>query len=341
MQSSDDGPSGLTRRRTPSDSDDDEPAIPDTPTQRGQVTKYGHPSKQSTDTSQSNQQRQEQQQRQYCTHACLFGLTHRLPLDTQCPNIVAHRGQGTSLNHVLTQLQLVEAFREQLGHDLVTGVKKLNLNGRRGSLFRLELLSHGYVVVAKACISIFADEFRKEGQVYERLESLQGDVVPVYLGNLDMINPWIEMHYSFTHMLLMSYAGRDIQKHEGIDIERYAGPYVARCAELGVFNNDLHSGNVLWNEERRSVMFIDLGEVTLFEPPAKSAEVAEKTAILAPRRILQELEVNAAQIPDLSSEARSEKRKWVFTEEVRQEYLAKQRERKAQRFCEHMRWFCD
>jgi hypothetical protein len=41
------------------------------------------------------------QQRQYCTQACLLGLTQRRPLNEACPNFFSHRGLGAGSYYVL------------------------------------------------------------------------------------------------------------------------------------------------------------------------------------------------------------------------------------------------
>jgi hypothetical protein len=51
--------------------------------------------------------------RQYCTHACLLGLTRRSPLDKACPNVSAHRALRVGNHHglnwkILAQLMLYQ-----------------------------------------------------------------------------------------------------------------------------------------------------------------------------------------------------------------------------------------
>lgn len=335
-----DDPPTVKGEKSPPDSDsDDQPD--DTPTRppKGrrldgkQATSGARSSTQQSKTEPQSQKPQ-QQTRSYCTQVCLLGLVRQLPLDPDCPNIASHGQVGHSTHHAFTLPTFTTSVREQLGRSLVAGVSDLHTHGSRGALFKIELLSHGYVFVAKACIDLLADSFRNEGRVYQRLADLQGDLIPVYLGNMDMINPWWAAHYEFRHMLLMSHAGQPIDEgNSEADVEAFAEAYVDRCRERGVYNKDLHRGNVLWCEERGTVMFIDLEDVVLFEPRANAVNL--KPAAPPKRRILQELEVTGSRIPNFENHPRDgRKRKHVFNYHITREelagYLAERRKREAE-----------
>jgi len=46
--------------------------------------------------------------RQYCTQACLLGLTRKHPLDDACPNVNAHHAHGAGIHHSLGRKSLAK-----------------------------------------------------------------------------------------------------------------------------------------------------------------------------------------------------------------------------------------
>jgi hypothetical protein len=44
-------------------------------------------------------------------------------------------------------------------------------------------------------------------RIYRQLKRLQGEVVPVYLGNIGLIEPYVDLGVEIVHMLLMSWGG--------------------------------------------------------------------------------------------------------------------------------------
>lgn len=53
-------------------------------------------------------------------------------------------------------------------------------------LFKLELEPYGYTFVAKGALSGHPYDLEHESRVYARLNRLQGDVVPVHLGIMEL-----------------------------------------------------------------------------------------------------------------------------------------------------------
>lgn len=72
-------------------------------------------------------------------------------------------------------------------------------------LFRITLISHGYTFVAKGTVARLRSGLLAEGQAYDRLEPLQGNMIPVYLGSIDLQFPYYEFKATIVHMLLMSW----------------------------------------------------------------------------------------------------------------------------------------
>ena len=98
--------------------------------------------------------------RSYCTQACLLGMARGRTVDKDCPNVRFHRTFNG--HHVIDSNQLITLVQEQLAADPERGCKPLGLQGARGALFRITLLSHGYVFVAKGTVRAFVPDILHE-----------------------------------------------------------------------------------------------------------------------------------------------------------------------------------
>ncbi|KAL8917600.1 MAG: hypothetical protein Q9208_007846 [Pyrenodesmia sp. 3 TL-2023] len=212
--------------------------------QRSQQASYGQAST------------EKQQERSYCTQACMLGLVQQGPIDEACPNAGLHpRGEGGNV-HALTGPKLCELLRQQLARTMNHDIEDLGLRGARGMVFKLSLASHGYTFIGKATIDFYVPELIHEGRVYQRLRALQGDLVPVRLGSIDLVHPWYCPGTQLVHMLLLSYGGEPVW-----DIPAGAGPrvrqFVMALRARGVRHEDTRPENMLWNPEFEGLMFID------------------------------------------------------------------------------------
>ena len=202
-------------------------------------------------------------QRQYCTQRCLLGLARKSVLDQSCPNATLHCRGDNGQNHLLNKQEFSDLVRLQLATSLDENVEELGKQGSRGALFRIVLESHGYVFVAKATREVFVPALQHEGRIYERLQSMQGKTIPVYLGNIDLDQPWRDLHVRLNHMLLMSWAGQSSHEVEGVkDLRMQIQRFEKRTQRLGVLHNDLVPRNILWNNQLQRVMFIDFERAT-------------------------------------------------------------------------------
>jgi hypothetical protein len=114
---------------------------------------------------------------------------------------------------VLDQKTLAQLMRCQLALDLENGCEPLGKQGSRGALFGLTLESYGYTFVAKGTVRAFKANLKHEGLIYRHLSEVQGQFIPVYVGNLSLACPYyLDVGVRIVHMLLMSYAGEQAQK---------------------------------------------------------------------------------------------------------------------------------
>ena len=204
--------------------------------------------------------------RQYCTQACLLGLIRKRPLDNACPNVGAHRAQGAGNKHALGRKSLAKLMLRQLAEDPENGCEPLGKQGARGTLFKLTLECYGYTFIAKGTVTAFEAKLKHEGLVYRYLDEVQGDLIPVYLGNISLLRPYfLDVGVRIVHMLLMSWAGEQAHKDLGCDMDEETACAVTRLLYHGVEHRDVRPPNVLWNPESRKVMLVDFERSEILE----------------------------------------------------------------------------
>jgi len=154
-------------------------------------------------------------QQQYCTQGCLLGLVLGSALDDSCPNVPLHRRGKRGYKHLLSKPQFSAMVQRQLAMTLDRNCKDLKTQGSRGALFQITLASHGYTFVGKGTRDVFVPDLIHEGRIYDRLKSIQGKLIPVYLGNIDLDRPWLDLGVRIIHILLMSWGGERVDKVKG------------------------------------------------------------------------------------------------------------------------------
>ncbi len=209
----------------------------------------------------------EDQIQQYCTQRCLLGLTRGWTLDEACPNVLSHRRHTYGNQHPVGLADFARLVQEQLARDMDRDCEPLGKRGARGALFQLTLARYGYTFVGKGTLSRFVRHLRHEGDVYRWLEQLQGEVVPVYLGNIDLMPPYYLDGQDIVHMLLMSWAGDEAVKASVPDLAGEVRRTSQEVRAMGVVHGDEREPNMLWNTERRRVMLIDFDRASFLPVP--------------------------------------------------------------------------
>ncbi|OAA45720.1 hypothetical protein ISF_09588 [Cordyceps fumosorosea ARSEF 2679] len=207
--------------------------------------------------------------KQYCTQACLLGLKLGRELDSSCPNVLYH-GVGGNARHPIDAQELTKLMSEQLRQDpygscdALIGRRKY---GSSGVLFKLELARFGYTFVGKGTVSAHPTRLEHECSIYQRLEKLQGDVVPVHLGMVSLRPGYLLPGGAYViHMMLMSWAGVAMDTTRS-NLEREVQRSIQTIYEHGVNHQDEREPNLLWNAERCRVMVIDFDQATFLPPP--------------------------------------------------------------------------
>ncbi|KAK8038361.1 metalloprotease-like protein [Apiospora phragmitis] len=212
--------------------------------------------------------------RQYCSQACLLGLKKGWDLDDSCPNVLLHRNaSGDGRRHHITADQFTHLVGERLRQNPYQDCSALDGWGKKGAigvLFRLELPPYGYTFVGKGTLLDNLERLRHECRVYERLDTLQGYVVPVHLGLVQLEKGYIlPGGERAVHMMLMSWGGESVA-HAGMgtaDMEAQRHRSSQAVWALGVDHNDERNDNLLWNAERQCVMLIDFDRAGLRVAP--------------------------------------------------------------------------
>ncbi|KAL2670236.1 hypothetical protein Neosp_014703 [[Neocosmospora] mangrovei] len=118
---------------------------------------------------------------QYCTQACLLGLKRQGPLDEKCPNVALHRSLEGGSRHHIDIRKFIQLLNAQIGEPCYRYRYCQPVDGKygaRGQLFKLSLRKYGYTFVGKGTFAGALPSIEHESEVYSRLDSLQGNVVP-------------------------------------------------------------------------------------------------------------------------------------------------------------------
>ncbi|PNY21914.1 Uncharacterized protein TCAP_07188 [Tolypocladium capitatum] len=140
--------------------------------------------------------------------------------------------------------------------------------GAIGLLFKLELAPYGYTFVGKGTLSGYLRRLEHESRVYARLDRLQGKVVPVYLGIVQLARGYVLPGGArVVDMMLMSWGGEEALDVGAPDLTAEVRRSSQAVWAEGVYHGDERGPNLLWNDERRRVMLIDFDRATLLPTP--------------------------------------------------------------------------
>ncbi|BCR99884.1 uncharacterized protein AKAW2_50226S [Aspergillus luchuensis] len=199
--------------------------------------------------------------RPYCTIACIRGLANREPLDKNCPNWELHGGR----RHSIGQQEFRRQLHRQLARDRELGFEQLHVCGRTGYLIKATLLSRGYTVIMKATTVEKQHRLRTEVDNYHRLRNLQGQYIPVCLGDF---KPRVAYWYHgklMAQMMILSWSGTRLQ--HAIDdgnshfFQQERDKALTVLRSRGVIHCDSEWRNMLWDDLSSRLAVIDLEDV--------------------------------------------------------------------------------
>ncbi|RXG41091.1 hypothetical protein VDGE_30363 [Verticillium dahliae] len=106
----------------------------------------------------------------------------------------ARKRASTHAPHPVNHTEWLQLLRKQLEQSLDDGIRPLYVSGARGVLFQVTMIAYGYTFVGKGTVQAFIRDLEHEAAVYERLRSIQGANVPVFLGAIDL-RPMKKIYY--------------------------------------------------------------------------------------------------------------------------------------------------
>ncbi|PWY66435.1 hypothetical protein BO70DRAFT_172968 [Aspergillus heteromorphus CBS 117.55] len=219
---------------------------------------------------------QNNMQRPYCTMNCIRGMATRGPLDNKCPNRQHHGGQ----QHLMDLSEFTRKLHRQLIQNRNEGFEPLHIRGRTGYLLKATLLSHGYTVVIKATTKKREYALKAEVDNYHHLQSLQGDQIPICLGDF---KPNIKYWYHgepMTYMMILSWSGTRLQRIINNENSAFFHEERNKCLSIlrshGVVHKDKEWRNMLWDEFTRRLVVIDLEDVEWLERPKRPRSLQPK-----------------------------------------------------------------
>lgn len=180
-------------------------------------------------------------------------------MDEHCPNVTLHRKGRSGSRHLIKAETLVQVIKQQLDKN-IDDCTPMGGCGGSGAPFKITCAEYGYTVVGKGTTTYYWNEVSREADIYRILSRVQGSVVPVFLGTVNLAKIYF-LHGAgeIRHMLLMAWAGKPISKTEATspDISRSISKSIKKIRSLGVSHQDLRLVNFLWNDELRRVLIID------------------------------------------------------------------------------------
>lgn len=133
-------------------------------------------------------------------------------------------------------------------------------------------MSHGYTVVGKGTVLAFVKDLRHEAEVYQRLATVQGVHIPIYLGSIDLDKPYYyDAGIYIVHLMLLSWAGKCLDGNKTLtDTDKQSGESNLVCTvnaihRAGVLHQDIQMLNLPWNEETKRVMMINFDRARILK----------------------------------------------------------------------------
>jgi hypothetical protein len=117
--------------------------------------------------------------------------------------------------------------------------------------------SYGYTFVGKGTVVAFQAKLKHEGLVYRHLNEIQGELIPVYLGNISLTSAYfLDFKVRIVHMLLMSWGGEQVESGStGWEVD--AETIRKKLLHYGVEHHDVRPPNVLRSSGDGKVMLVD------------------------------------------------------------------------------------
>ncbi|KAH8697910.1 hypothetical protein BGW36DRAFT_427849 [Talaromyces proteolyticus] len=203
--------------------------------------------------------------RLFCTHKCLLGLCAGAELDHACPNYEEHGNRF----HEIGPTQLIEFLYRQIEkQDPPYAFRPMYLHGQHHHYLKGVLDDYGYTFLVKAVEPGHEETLGREYNTYQNLEAVQGFIIPVCLGVLDLQERLNRCHVyygrEFEKMMLLSCSGVspvDFINKEAVDtLTKEREKLKEDIEEMGLLRPDVSWRNLLWNEQEHCLVWINFVE---------------------------------------------------------------------------------
>ena len=200
-------------------------------------------------------------------------------MDEQYTNFPDHGRE-----HITCQFFL-RLVRTQLAEDRRPDADATPLyhSGAVGTLVKVRLSSHGYTLVAKGVKEESLRSLKHENNVYQRLQSIQGEYVPVCLGLADLALPYYVNGAMFTYFMFLGFGGAPIRNWikmtqanqertgggshlrqlDGKVLPRAVAKAFGQIHALQVIHHDAEPRNILYDAQTQKLMVVDFERAEL------------------------------------------------------------------------------
>lgn len=203
----------------------------------------------------------------FCTQRCLSGLRRSGALDHRCPNVERHRQGRAVEHHLISASQFVQLLKQQLEHDPDHLCAPHGERGASAAPFKIVLATYDYTVIGKGTSSQQRFEISREAAIYGRLQSIQGAVVPVCLGILDLSKFYFLHGFGPVRVfLLLGWGGEALTTEQKSTLTSDIVHCKDELTRMHIRHGDWHPRNMLWNVELGRILAIDFGKSTIQRP---------------------------------------------------------------------------
>uniref|UniRef100_A0A2D3V9S7 Protein kinase domain-containing protein n=1 Tax=Ramularia collo-cygni TaxID=112498 RepID=A0A2D3V9S7_9PEZI len=208
-----------------------------------------------------------------------------------CPNKAVHDHQQSE-SDPLIQLPsdpLAHFLSEQLqaSKPIEDNLLALGKSGRTSELYAVRIMKTGHSLVAKSFHQNDHEWLQNEVAVYKQLQSLQGQVIPVYCGSLRLSQPVISTQgKEFHHLLLLSWSGNSLNRRRQTEPQELAlklKPQLMSAMrdihKSQVVHGDPERRNILYDQISGRVMLVDFERSRMYSnrPPCDSTKPCQKS----------------------------------------------------------------
>jgi hypothetical protein len=132
----------------------------------------------------------------------------------------------------------------------IIGISHLESKAPVVPWFRLTLEPNGYTFITKGNITVFKAKLKYEGLVYRYLDEAQGELIPVYLGNISLVRPYfLNIGVRIIYILFILWAGKQVYKDLilaiGRDLAVETSRAVIKILDYGIEYRNIRPPNVL------------------------------------------------------------------------------------------------